>query len=690
MKKLLLPFVLLLPALWPQSADTLHLQGVMLPTNEVPPAAIDARGFGSVRVSVVRNSAGRIVSGSVEFAVSYAFPGDTTFTGLHLHSGPAGANAPVTISSGIGGTDQVRDMTGRGTIVRTAQVREDNATGLATLEQLFRDPSQVYINIHTTTFTGGAVRAQLVRADEQVYLGLMSSRNEVPPIADLDASGVGQARVRVARDSRGNILAAHVTFVVSYRFPGQVEFTGLHIHDGPAGVNGPVRISSNIPRTPSAASGIGNILLTAEVPLTAETIATLEGLIANPGNHYINLHTTANPGGAIRAQLRNTDVMVIPVTMSPANEVPPIPGLNASGPSLVTVNTLRRPDGSIEAGAVNFDVNPRFASAIEFTGLHIHDQTAGNNGPVRISSAIPATPSDGFGNIYLSVNVNDTDGLATLNSLVRNPENHYLNLHTRDNPGGAVRSQLADVDAAVPTVVDVISAVSDPSLKTGGHGGLLTIFGRKLFKIPTGLAGLLSPTAPTSLNGTEVTIGGRAAPIMGMGRDAAGSPPDYIVVQVPFEAATGPQSVVVRNSNGPGAAFTAPVAALAPAIFFDSTGGIAFRVTGTATLAFSLIRPEDPARAGDSIGILSTGLGGTTPALATGQFVPGDQLYNTAAATVLIGGRQAGAITSIAVPGFFGAYLTIFQVPTGLPRGNANVQLRLGESTSNTVTIPIG
>ena len=32
-------------------------------------------------------------------------------------------------------------------------------------------------------------------------------------------------------------------------------------------------------------------------------MATLNSLAANPENHYINLHTTTNPGGVVRSQL---------------------------------------------------------------------------------------------------------------------------------------------------------------------------------------------------------------------------------------------------------------------------------------------------------------------------------------------------------------------------------------------------
>jgi len=166
---------------------------------------------------------------------------------------------------------------------------------------------------------------------------------------------------------------------------------------------------------------------------------------ADPGaNVYVNTHTAAFPGGAIRAPLRRTDRTVFQVNMSPANEVPPT-AITASAPSAVNVYTVRNSDGSIPAGAVIFDVNPIFPAGQSFAAMHIHDNVAGVNGNVTIDSKLTATPlltSDSGGNIWRLATVSSAAGIATLNSLMQNPEKHYLNLHTAQFTGGAVRSQL--------------------------------------------------------------------------------------------------------------------------------------------------------------------------------------------------------------------------------------------------------
>ena len=86
------------------------------------------------------------------------------------------------------------------------------------------------------------------------------------------------------------------------------------------------------------------------------------------------------------------------------------------------------------------------------TASHIHVGGPGVAGPV----AVPLD-TDGF--------TGSTEGCvtgqeaATLQSIIDNPGGHYVNVHTADFPGGAVRGQLA---AAPPN-----TAVGGPALPTG-------------------------------------------------------------------------------------------------------------------------------------------------------------------------------------------------------------------------------
>jgi uncharacterized protein (TIGR03437 family) len=365
--------------------------------------------------------------------------------------------------------------------------------------------------------------------------------------------------------------------------------------------------------------------------------------------------------------------------------VPAIAGLDARGVAAVQIDSLRNASGAVTNALVLYSVNFRFPGETTFTGLHIHEGAAGINGPVRIDSGITGAnnvvSTDGFGNVTRTFNAGTEAALAAVNGLLANPEGYYLNIHTTVNPGGAVRSQLAAPNTNRPRVQDFISGVSDPSIRTAARGGLMTAFGENLFKVGSSLPNV--PSLPTAVNGTSATIGGSNARVLAMG-ETGGTPPQYLVLQVPFAAPMGAQDLVVSNSNGAGNAFSTNVAATAPALYYDSLGGIALRPD------FTLVRPNAAAVAGEPIGLVATGLGATTPAAEDGQFAPAAPALTTAqTVTATMGGRAATVVSAVALPGYAGVYAVVVLVPTGLPAGNAMTQIRVGTATSNNVIIPM-
>jgi uncharacterized protein (TIGR03437 family) len=191
------------------------------------------------------------------------------------------------------------------------------------------------------------------------------------------------------------------------------------------------------------------------------------------------------------------------------------------------------------------------------------------------------------------------------------------------------------------------------------------------------LNGVNGVQIPRSLNGTSVTIGGMAAPVLLVS-------PEQVNVQVPFNAPTGMQPVVVTNANGAGNTMMHMVAPVAPAILFDTVGGFVYKSTD-----LSLIRPENPAAVGDVIGILCTGLGVAAGA-PTGQILPQDPLYPTVVQpTVTIAGRPAPVVGAAAAPGFVGLYIVATGIAPGTPSGNQPVVIRSGTVASNSVNIAI-
>lgn len=112
----------------------------------------------------------------------------------------------------------------------------------------------------------------------QRYNVTLSGAQEVPPVS---TRASGSARITVAEDLS---VSASVT-------TSGIVATAAHIHMAAAGANGPVIV-------PFAKSGDAGF---SSQPGARLTQAQFEAL--KRGGLYVNVHSAANPGGEIRAQL---------------------------------------------------------------------------------------------------------------------------------------------------------------------------------------------------------------------------------------------------------------------------------------------------------------------------------------------------------------------------------------------------
>jgi hypothetical protein len=122
------------------------------------------------------------------------------------------------------------------------------------------------------------------------YKTVLTGEKEVPPV-NTTAAGLSDLAVRTGKcPSAGS--SSDCTMLV-----GTVQTTGLvamaaHIHQGAVGQNGPVIVT--LVKTGTDVWG---------VPVgTTLTDAQYQAYLA--GQLYVNVHTDANKGGEIRAQLR--------------------------------------------------------------------------------------------------------------------------------------------------------------------------------------------------------------------------------------------------------------------------------------------------------------------------------------------------------------------------------------------------
>jgi hypothetical protein len=98
-----------------------------------------------------------------------------------------------------------------------------------------------------------------------------------------DAKASGTATVRV--DDKNQVC-----WDLSSK--GLTDVTAAHIHKGAAGANGPPVVPFSGVDATGASKGCA-----AAKPDVAKD------LVANPADYYVNVHTKAAPGGAIRGQL---------------------------------------------------------------------------------------------------------------------------------------------------------------------------------------------------------------------------------------------------------------------------------------------------------------------------------------------------------------------------------------------------
>lgn len=146
--------------------------------------------------------------------------------------------------------------------------------------------------------SAGGATGSPVKSATPVFKVHLKPSQEVPPNKGLQASARGTVTFDLTRDAQGVITSGEVVFYVNYRFSGPVTITGLHIHVGARGTNGPVVVNSGV-TTVVEPDGTGNITTV----VTGTDPALLQAIIADPRDYYVNLHTTEYPGGALREQL---------------------------------------------------------------------------------------------------------------------------------------------------------------------------------------------------------------------------------------------------------------------------------------------------------------------------------------------------------------------------------------------------
>ena len=146
-----------------------------------------------------------------------------------------------------------------------------------------------------TVISVASVMMQPARADIVVFTAQLLASNEVPPVTNADRNAFGTALVTL------DTVANTARFDFSVEQVASPQIILAHIHEGAAGVNGPIRVDSGL----SPASPLTVVNGSASLTRTGLTVPTdvRDRLLANPAGFYFNAHSTLNPGGVVRGQL---------------------------------------------------------------------------------------------------------------------------------------------------------------------------------------------------------------------------------------------------------------------------------------------------------------------------------------------------------------------------------------------------
>jgi CHRD domain len=252
---------------------------------------------------------------------------------------------------------------------------------------------------------GAAARSQ---ADTIRVVGDMRAANETPtPKGDV-AAARGTFTATVTKSGTGATLSWRLEFE---NLTGNA--TAAHIHVAARGVSGPVRVPLCAPCT----SGVSG---------TATIDAAVLDAIEND-RAYVNVHTQTNPAGEIRDQL--SIVGSVRTTLNAKQERPRPRGKVARARGTFTATVTRSGTSGTVAWRLTFSrLTGRAVAA------HIHSGVRGKAGPVIVPLCAPCRSG--------------ARGRATVDQSVLGAleaGRAYVNVHTKRNPKGEIRGQIAAV-----------------------------------------------------------------------------------------------------------------------------------------------------------------------------------------------------------------------------------------------------
>lgn len=380
---------------------------------------------------------------------------------------------------------------------------------------------------------------------------------------------------------------------------------------------------------------------------TSATVNNPEGVALDSAN---NLYIADTSNSAIRKVTVSTGIITTvagTITSGFSGDEGPAIGAQLDDPDGVAVDA----SGNIYiADRFNSRIRMVLTSGIIVTVAGMTGQPAlvGDNGPA--TSALLFFPTgvllDGSGNVYVTDNENDAIRKLTLVPGAPSIQ-----------PGG------------------IISATDFGGAQAAAPGSWLEIYGTNLASGTRSWtkADFHGNTAPTSLDGTYVTIDGTPAFV-------AYISPTQVNVQVPSAITASPATVIVTSGVGASAPYEIPLNLTQPGLLAPPS----FKVGGKQYVValfpdgITYVAPagaiagvtSKPASVGDTITLYGVGFGPVTPDVAAGQIAPSTPNTISSPFQIFFGTTPAPLEYSGLAPGIVGLYQFNVVVPSVAP-GNA-------------------
>ncbi|KAG5186090.1 hypothetical protein JKP88DRAFT_276422 [Tribonema minus] len=225
---------------------------------------------------------------------------------------------------------------------------------------------------------------------------------------------------------------------------GVGPITRGHIHQGPQGVAGPIAVALFEPPAGPTFQSDGTVEFTGCVP---DANGVSGAIAAAPDQFYVNVHSTRYPGGST-ASMGDDGALAFVTNLSGSSEVadPASPDLPVNnGDNAFDINGSARITVDFK-GKICYDImltgdfTSKGVGAI--TDGHIHKAPEGQSGPVVVElfspPTLPSTAPDGT--LTFSGCAEDKDDVST--ELAADTRSYYVNVHSKEYPGGAARGQL--------------------------------------------------------------------------------------------------------------------------------------------------------------------------------------------------------------------------------------------------------